>query len=902
MEMEQVKQNPALSAIFYGAMQGYEGADARRSYDEGMGYYGQGAQMFQGGRAHYMPDGSGPFFFPAGPSGPGGQQGYLPNGALAYGQEHQREPSSNALNTLPPPEITKSIPCKFFPNCRYGDSCAFHHPSGVQNVVPASAPGQASSNNNGPSPTPLSPNPGNSSSSATAQQQAAGLTSPNMGGARSPVPGGAAPMFFQPPPGYGYAPPFGVPAQPFYMGAPMPMHHYPHQMPPMQFIPPHLQNQNQHQQQQNNQGQHSASSNNNGSASSSSHARSSQQQQQQQPQQSEQPAESSSYPGASAQQNGEASGEQQAFVPSSAQQLSGSAVDDAAEQQDGGKGSSAQQPQQQQQQSQAQNDGTPSHLRKQSFGSFLHHHAIPYEPNQASTMAIMNLVQQPYMGTGAPSGFPTRGKASSRGGAGGSSSRGSGLSRGGSRAERPPCTFFMKSKCRYGDECLFPHVLSDGSDARRSKAAPQQAAEGSSSGKKASSKPRAPAPVEAPAAPAAAAPAPSEAPAAPATEQQPRAEAAQSTAAAETPAAESKPAAAAAPPAKETTEAPAKSESKKELTRHAPPASVPAKPSAQTNGSAKNAAARGPHFARGGASAGRAGRGGAASGSPSSAAAAKKAAPQQRVPNGDDFPALPLSPSVSAPHTPPIAAAAAFSFASSSSPSTTVEAHTASPPSAVPAVPKVNFSAILSAPAPPKPAKSPEPPKQAEASDSAAAAPSAAPAEAEGASASAAPASPTPAPAKPLTAAAVLAGSSSNGSAPAAAGKPAPQVNGHGEAPKAPAAEKQAKPQANGHGTKKQPQSQHHEGAANGNRARANGHKAAGQSSQQKQAAPAQAPTEDDDFTPVKSKHAAKRSHIVPTKGINLASAFSSEGNEGGAAATTTTTEAVSSAPKAVMA
>lgn len=35
---------------------------------------------------------------------------------------------------LPPPEVARMIPCKFFPYCRYGDRCVFQHPSGP--VIP----------------------------------------------------------------------------------------------------------------------------------------------------------------------------------------------------------------------------------------------------------------------------------------------------------------------------------------------------------------------------------------------------------------------------------------------------------------------------------------------------------------------------------------------------------------------------------------------------------------------------------------------------------------------------------------------------------------------------------------------------------------------------------------------
>jgi hypothetical protein len=37
---------------------------------------------------------------------------------------------------------------------------------------------------------------------------------------------------------------------------------------------------------------------------------------------------------------------------------------------------------------------------------------------------------------------------------------------GGQRGTRPPCSFFAENRCRYGDECSFRHQMPDGSDAR----------------------------------------------------------------------------------------------------------------------------------------------------------------------------------------------------------------------------------------------------------------------------------------------------------------------------------------------------------------------------------------------------------------------------------------------------
>ena len=45
-------------------------------------------------------------------------------GAAAAAAESNQPPPN-----LPPPEIARSIPCRFFPmgTCKYGDSCAFSH-------------------------------------------------------------------------------------------------------------------------------------------------------------------------------------------------------------------------------------------------------------------------------------------------------------------------------------------------------------------------------------------------------------------------------------------------------------------------------------------------------------------------------------------------------------------------------------------------------------------------------------------------------------------------------------------------------------------------------------------------------------------------------------------------------
>ena len=50
-----------------------------------------------------------------------------PSAEAPASSENNNAPPAN----LPPPEIARMIPCKFFPNCRYGERCIFQHPVSV---------------------------------------------------------------------------------------------------------------------------------------------------------------------------------------------------------------------------------------------------------------------------------------------------------------------------------------------------------------------------------------------------------------------------------------------------------------------------------------------------------------------------------------------------------------------------------------------------------------------------------------------------------------------------------------------------------------------------------------------------------------------------------------------------
>ena len=55
-----------------------------------------------------------------------GQPGYSQTGDFVGTGPAVVNANANAPG-LPPPSVARNIPCKFFPNCRYGDSCAFAH-------------------------------------------------------------------------------------------------------------------------------------------------------------------------------------------------------------------------------------------------------------------------------------------------------------------------------------------------------------------------------------------------------------------------------------------------------------------------------------------------------------------------------------------------------------------------------------------------------------------------------------------------------------------------------------------------------------------------------------------------------------------------------------------------------
>lgn len=62
-------------------------------------------------------------------------------GRPSFGAQQQSggSPEESGKVNLPPAEVSRNIPCRNYPNCRYGDACAFHHPGPVANGAAAGA-------------------------------------------------------------------------------------------------------------------------------------------------------------------------------------------------------------------------------------------------------------------------------------------------------------------------------------------------------------------------------------------------------------------------------------------------------------------------------------------------------------------------------------------------------------------------------------------------------------------------------------------------------------------------------------------------------------------------------------------------------------------------------------------
>jgi RNA-binding, Nab2-type zinc finger len=108
-------------------------------------------------KGYYMPPPGAYAYYPGMPvpSAPEGSVPYYPPVMQPGDDQHQ---TGGALSNLPPPEIARLIPCRYYPACRYGSSCMFAHPQGpyYQNAMPP--PGQYPAPYDGMGPPPYPPN------------------------------------------------------------------------------------------------------------------------------------------------------------------------------------------------------------------------------------------------------------------------------------------------------------------------------------------------------------------------------------------------------------------------------------------------------------------------------------------------------------------------------------------------------------------------------------------------------------------------------------------------------------------------------------------------------------------------------------------------------------------------
>ncbi|KZT75088.1 hypothetical protein DAEQUDRAFT_761050 [Daedalea quercina L-15889] len=74
----------------------------------------------------YYPPPPGAYYYPGMPVG----APMMPDGSVAYYPPPPPVPSdqNGGMGNLPPPEVARMIPCRYYPACRYGSSCMFAHP------------------------------------------------------------------------------------------------------------------------------------------------------------------------------------------------------------------------------------------------------------------------------------------------------------------------------------------------------------------------------------------------------------------------------------------------------------------------------------------------------------------------------------------------------------------------------------------------------------------------------------------------------------------------------------------------------------------------------------------------------------------------------------------------------
>ncbi|KAI0361359.1 hypothetical protein OH77DRAFT_1433449 [Trametes cingulata] len=194
--------------------------------------------------AYYPPPPPGAYYYPPMPVPPP----MMPDGTVPYYVPPPPMPTDQnqpGLGNLPPPEIARMIPCRYYPACRYGSSCMFAHPQApyMQGPLPPPAqyPAPYDPMNPGPYPPPTyypvppasygaSPNGAPVNPMSPTQPMAHARSGSEV---MSPVQGPFSPVHGQPPMPYGVV----SPVSPTYgNAAPAPM---PGPIPPLSPLQTH---------------------------------------------------------------------------------------------------------------------------------------------------------------------------------------------------------------------------------------------------------------------------------------------------------------------------------------------------------------------------------------------------------------------------------------------------------------------------------------------------------------------------------------------------------------------------------------------------------------------------------------------------------------------------------------
>lgn len=175
----------------------------------------------------------------------------LPEGAVYYPvpqSEPQDTSNAGAFGNLPPADVARLIPCRYFPACRYGTSCMFAHPQGPYFPGPIPPPAQYAAPYDPMTPQPYNPNyysvPPPSFQPPNGVHPMTSLPSPplSMPNGRSPsemmanVPPQFSPNSAPPPVPYGPISPMMSPMYPHQGQVPIPMSIPP--LPPLHHQPP----------------------------------------------------------------------------------------------------------------------------------------------------------------------------------------------------------------------------------------------------------------------------------------------------------------------------------------------------------------------------------------------------------------------------------------------------------------------------------------------------------------------------------------------------------------------------------------------------------------------------------------------------------------------------------------